>query len=90
MSSTPGVPPLAAAISTFTFFSGSCPPSPGFAPCPIFISISSNIGSAKYPAQTPNLPDANCFILEALIVPKRDMCSPPSPEFDNAPTILVP
>ena len=45
--STPGTPPLAAAISTETLEAGNCPPSPGLAPCPILISISSSILSAK-------------------------------------------
>ncbi|SKU70172.1 Uncharacterised protein [Mycobacteroides abscessus subsp. abscessus] len=46
-SSTPGVPPRAAAIWTVTFGAGSWPPSPGLAPWPILISSSWSIGSAR-------------------------------------------
>ena len=37
---TPGVECLSLAISSVTLKPGNCPPSPGLAPCAIFISIS--------------------------------------------------
>lgn len=50
-----------------TFFPGSCPPSPGFAPCAIFISSCSAF--TKNSGVTPNLPEATCFIAELAISP---------------------
>ena len=41
---------------------GSCPPSPGLAPCAILICIISE--DARYSAVTPKRPEATCLILD--------------------------
>ena len=78
------------ATSAVTFAAGSMPPSPGFAPCPILIEISS--ACARYRASTPKRPDATCRIRErdsSQICPRsRRGSSPPSPQFDIAPKWL--
>ncbi|EAL14477.1 hypothetical protein protein, partial [Bacillus cereus G9241] len=56
--SEPIVALRASAILAVTFEPGKCPPSPGFAPCPIFISIKFDEFSSS--AFTPNRPDATC------------------------------
>ena len=50
---TPGVECLNLAISFVTLNPGNWPPSPGFAPCAILISISLQL--FKYLSVTPNL-----------------------------------
>ena len=45
-----------------TFLPGSCPPSPGLAPCAILIWICSAL--ARYSAVTPKRPDATCLIFD--------------------------
>ena len=82
---TPGVECLVFAIHGYTFLAGKCPPSPGFAPCAIFIWISCAL--VKYLDVTPNLPDAICLIAEHLLRPSLPIdnlsrSSPPSPLFD--------
>ena len=69
---------------------GNCPPSPGFAPCAIFISISLQL--FRYLTVTPNLADATCFTLEFAESPfSKNLnlfsSSPPSP-LHEAPFIL--
>ena len=83
----PGVEYLNLAISSLTFPPGSCPPSPGFAPCAIFIWSTSAL--TKYSGVTPNLPEAICFIFERLFVPYLSFASPPSPEFDLPPIEFI-
>src|SRR5580693_877074 len=61
MSATPGCAWRRRAISSVTLWLGSWPPSPGFDPCAILISISS--AWAKYSVVTPKRADATCFTL---------------------------
>src|SRR4029079_10706750 len=70
------------AIHGYTFAPGSCPPSPGFAPCAILIWIS--FALTRYSLVTPKRPDATCLIAEFFESPfgkrwKRSGSSPPSP-----------
>ena len=70
------------AITSFTLNPGSCPPSPGFAPCAILIWISSAL--TRYSAVTPKRPEATCLIALRKELPsgsgwKRAASSPPSP-----------
>ena len=58
-------------------------PSPGFEPCAILIWSSS--ANAAYSAVTPKPPDATCLIAELLVAEAAES-SPPSPEFDLAPS----
>ena len=79
------------AINEVTLWPGSCPPSPGFAPWAIFISISSQL--FKYSAVTPNLPLAICLIADDLLSPLSSFLnlkgsSPPSPESDFDPILF--
>ena len=70
---------------------GIWPPSPGFAPCAILISISSAL--ARYAAETPKRPEATCLIVlrpESTVRAKRRGCSPPSPELLSAPRRAAP
>ena len=65
-----------AAISVVTFFPGSFPPIPGFAPCEILISIISAI--IRRSSETPNRPVAYCkVILSANSLSSSNI--PPSP-----------
>ncbi len=71
---------------------GSCPPSPGFAPCATLISISRH--AFRYSAVTPNRPDAICLIDEFALSPfargfARAGSSPPSPLSLRAPIRFI-
>src|SRR5262245_66520003 len=79
---TPGVAYRTFAIHGYTFEPGSCPPSPGFAPCAILIWSSSAL--TRYSLVTPNRPEATCLIALRLLSPlgngsNRAESSPPSP-----------
>ena len=90
ISCTPGWVLRRRAMRPLTLWPGSCPPSPGFAPCAILISISSQL--PRYSAETPKRPEATCLICapsrrsEAL---KRTGSSPPSPESDLPPMRFI-
>ena len=69
---------------------GNWPPSPGFAPCAILISISLQL--FRYLSVTPNLAEAICLTLELALSPFSILInlfssSPPSP-LQEAPLIL--
>ena len=49
---------VASAILAVTFDPGRCPPSPGFAPCPILIS--KRLEELSSSALTPKRPEAIC------------------------------
>src|SRR6476661_8490053 len=88
ISPTPGVEWRVRATHGYTLWPGSCPPSPGLAPCAILIWISSAL--TRYSLVTPNRPEATCLIFERLLSPfgngrKREESSPPSPVFDLPP-----
>ncbi len=75
-----------------TLCPGSCPPSPGLAPCAILICITSEL--TRYSAVTPNRPEATCLIAERMESPfgnvlKRSDSSPPSPVFDLPPMRFI-
>src|SRR3954464_14048829 len=79
---TPGVECRTLAIQGQTLWPGSCPPSPGLAPCAILIWISSEL--TRYSLVTPNRPEATCLIALRLLSPlgrglNRVESSPPSP-----------
>ena len=61
MSDMPGMAFRVLAMMSFTLKPGSCPPSPGFAPCATLICISSAF--TRYSAVTPKRPDAICLVL---------------------------
>ena len=89
---TPVVDPLVLAIHGYTLLPGSCPPSPGFAPCAILIWSSSAL--TKYSEVTPNLPDAICLIEDLLRSPflstlNLSLSSPPSPVLDFPPSLFI-
>ena len=50
-----------------TLWPGSCPPSPGFAPCAILIWIMSEL--TRYSVVTPKRPDATCLMAERMESP---------------------
>ena len=92
MSITPGTVWRSRAMSPLTLWPGSWPPSPGFEPCAILISIS--FALARYEALTPKRPDATCLIALFARSPfsrclKRSGSSPPSPEFDFPPIRFI-
>src|SRR3546814_6945433 len=92
ISMTPGVACLSLAIISVTLNPGSCPPSPGLAPCTTLISISRHW--FKYSAVTPKCPEATCLIAEFSLSQfwrgvKRAGFSPPSPESDLAPLQFI-
>ena len=92
MSEMPGMEWRVLAITSFTLNPGSCPPSPGFAPCATFICISSAF--TRYSVVTPKRPDATCFVLLESDTPstsvwKRSLSSPPSPVFERAPSLFM-
>src|SRR5712691_7949143 len=64
---TPGVEWRTLAMILSTLWPGSCPPSPGLAPCAILICIMSEL--TRYSAVTPNRPDATCLIAERIESP---------------------
>ena len=83
---------LILAIKSFTLSPGSCPPSPGLAPCAIFIWIS--VALDKYSVVTPNLPEATCLIREFIESPlgkglNLEDSSPPSPVLDLPPRRFI-
>ena len=87
---TPGVECLNFAISSVTLNPGNWPPSPGFAPCAILISISLQL--LRYLSVTQNLAEAICLTLELALSPffilvNLFSSSPPSP-LQEAPLIL--
>src|ERR1700709_2475631 len=87
MSPQPGVEYRVPAIHGYTFGPGSCPPSPGFAPCAILIWMSSAL--TRYSLVTPNRPLATCLIAERRRSPfgsgvNRSGAPPPSPGFGVA------
>src|SRR6266702_1925602 len=51
-----------------TLWPGSCPPSPGFAPCAILICSSSAF--TRYSLLTPNRPEATCLMALFLESPR--------------------
>jgi hypothetical protein len=67
MRGTPGLEFLSRAMYALTFFPGSWPPSPGFAPCAIFISICSAF--TKNVGVTPKRPDATCLMALVAVSP---------------------
>src|SRR3954471_4364749 len=82
ISATPGVECRTLAIQGQTLWPGSCPPSPGLAPCAILIWSSSAL--TRYSLVTPNRPEATCLIALRLLSPLgnglyRAESSPPSP-----------
>ena len=92
MRPTPWVEWRTLAITASTLWPGSCPPSPGFAPCAILICIMSEL--ARYSAVTPKRPDATCLIALRIESPfaiglKRSGSSPPSPVFDLPPMRFI-
>ncbi len=89
---TPGVEWRVFAIQGYTLCAGSCPPSPGLAPCAILIWMSSAL--TRYSLVTPNRPEATCLIAERRESPlasgtNRSGSSPPSPVFDLAPSRFI-
>ena len=84
MSVVPGFAWRRRATNSLTLWAGSCPPSPGFAPCASFIWMS--FAERRYSIVTPKRPDATCFIALFLSVPNRSGFSPPSPLFDMVPS----
>ena len=89
----PGCPRRRLAISSVTFAPGSWPPSPGFEPWAILISSCS--ARARYAAVTPNRAEATCLTAESRRSPfgpgtYHAGSSPPSPVFDEPPSIRMP
>src|ERR1700752_4138836 len=89
---TPGVAYLVLAIHGYTLCPGSCPPSPGLAPCAILICRSSAL--TRYSLVTPNLPLATCFTADLRRSPpgsgrNRRGSSPPSPVLDLPPRRFI-
>ncbi len=89
----PGTACRSRAISSVTLCAGSCPPSPGLAPCTILISSSS--ARTRYSVVTPNRAEATCLIrlssAVAVLAARGSCCgsSPPSPELDRAPIRFI-
>src|SRR3954451_5318070 len=84
MRPTPGVENRVFAIHGYTFAPGSCPPSPGLAPCAILIWMSSAL--TRYSLVTPNRPLATCFTaLRRSGSYSRAESSPHSPVLDLPP-----
>ena len=80
------------AIYSSTFLPGNSPPSPGLAPCDIFICNSSEL--VRYLIVTPNLPEATCLIADLLETPDSSGVnligsSPPSPVLDFPPNLFI-
>ncbi len=77
-----------AAIHGYTLLPGSCPPSPGLAPCAILIWISAAF--TRNALVTPNRPDATCLIADRRTgSSSRSTSSPPSPVFDLPPSRFI-
>ena len=80
------------AITSFTLKPGSCPPSPGLAPCAPLICISSAF--IRYSVVTPKRPLATCLVLDERLIPstvawKRSLSSPPSPVLERVPSLFM-
>ena len=89
----PGVANRAFAICNETLWPGSCPPSPGLAPCAILIWIS--CPADKYSDDTPKRPLATCLtkefvLLSGLVKLYLSTISPPSPVLLRPPTRYIP
>src|SRR5687768_17677311 len=89
---TPGVECRVRATHGYTLCAGSCPPSPGLAPCAILIWRSSAL--TRYSLVTPNRAEATCLIALRRESPLasgryRAESSPPSPVFDLAPSRFI-
>src|SRR5487761_1582020 len=89
---TPGGAYLGFAVHGYTLCPGSCPPSPGLAPCAILICRSSAL--TRYSLVTPNLPLATCLTAERRRSPlasgrNLSASSPPSPVFDLPPSRFI-
>src|SRR5437764_12005233 len=92
MRPTPGVEWRTLAMILSTLWPGSCPPSPGLAPCAILICIMSEL--TRDSVVTPNRPEATCLIAERIESPfgsglKRSASSPPSPVLDLPPILFI-
>ena len=88
MRPTPGVACRVLAIHGHTLLPGSCPPSPGLAPCAILIWMSS--ACTRYSVVTPNRPLATCLIAERRSGSRRRSgSSPPSPVLDFPPSLFM-
>ena len=60
ISPTPGVEWRTSAIHGYTLYPGSCPPSPGLAPCAILIC--SSLELTRYSLVTPKRAEATCLM----------------------------
>ena len=69
--------------STVTFSPGKWPPMPGFAPCPILISMKRLL--SRYALCTPKRPDATCTTAQSPNSFKPG-CMPPSPVLKSVPS----
>src|ERR1700728_504842 len=92
ISPTPGVEDRVLGIHGYTLCPGSCPPSPGLAPCAILICRSSAL--TRYSLVTPNRPLATCLTADRRRSPlgaglNRSASSPPSPVLDRAPSRFI-
>src|ERR1700735_2545213 len=92
ISPTPGVAYRVFAIHGYTLLPGSCPPSPGLAPCAILICRSSAL--TRYSLVTPNRPLATCLTADRRESPfgsglNRAASSPPSPVLDRPPSRFI-
>mmetsp|Transcript_8219 Transcript_8219/g.20044 ORF Transcript_8219/g.20044 Transcript_8219/m.20044 type:complete len:210 (-) Transcript_8219:2720-3349(-) len=67
ISVTPGFERRRVAMYWSTFWPGSWPPSPGFAPCASLISICS--ADMRYSGVTPKRPEATCLVLDVAMSP---------------------
>src|SRR5918996_6018528 len=92
ISPTYGVAYRVLAIHGYTLGPGSCPPSPGLAPCAILICRS--VAFTRYSLVTPNRAEATCLMAlrrESPFGSGRYLAesSPPSPVFDFAPSRFI-
>src|SRR6266581_5131052 len=92
ISPTPGVECLVLAIHGYTLAPGSCPPSPGLAPCAILICRS--VALTRYSLVTPKRPDATCLTAlrrQSPLASRRYRAgsSPPSPVLDLPPIRFI-
>ena len=92
MSEMPGMALRVFAMISFTLKPGSCPPSPGLAPCATLICISSAF--TRYSAVTPKRPEATCLVLLDSDTPStsewyRALSSPPSPVLLRVPSRFI-
>src|SRR3954451_7569156 len=88
MRPTPGVECRVRAIHGQTLLPGSCPPSPGLAPCAILIWRSSAL--TRYSLVTPKRPLAICLTAERRAGSySRSTSSPPSPVLDLPPSRFI-